>query len=1052
MKIQRWLGFSLASLVLLALAAGSGAAANGTGSGAVPGVKVPPNLSPEVLQAMGLSGASGTPAGTSTSSAGQSGQSPQPGQYGQPGQPGQPGPSGQAPPFGPPPPLPYVADPFTQPLPVFGRSLFYNAAGESLPVQLGPVPPNYVLGIGDVIRVQLWTGQVQQVNVDLTADQQGNIALDDVGSIPVAGMSLAAFRSLLQQRYAKLYQGFTLTVTVPQMRTVDIFVIGEVNRPGKYTLPGNATLFTALFVAGGPTDAGSLRSLRLTHADNSVLNVDLYDYLLSGLRVADVPLQPGDSLFVPLLGPVVDVAGQVRRPARYEMKTPLTVPAVLAMAGGLLPQAFATRVQVRRYAANQTFQTWDLNLASGEAAQAFLLQDGDRVVAEPVVAELSNAVTLEGSVYRPGTYELTPGLTLGALLRAAEGLNPNAYGDWGLLRRLDPATGVYSALSIAPLPAQNGVAGLDLPLRARDMVTIYSRDTVLGQLTVSVLGQVRTPGPVLFLPGMTVRDALLQAGGLLPGAFADQASLVRVQPDMRRQVLAVNLARALAASPADNVVLQAHDELTVRALSDVGAPQMVSIRGRVKTPGDYPRYEGMKVSDLLAAAGGLVPGATSLAQVTHGRYTSAPLMETVKLDPNQPLGVVTPDLPLRDDDLVAVMSEGGFIQRPCAVLVLGQVTHPGPYVIPQPTSHPQGVWDLLSRAGGPTPDAYGPGIVVYRQTDSLMTDDQQAEFQRLLQLVDSQKHELRGQDFTSLVPSTTPPKGASAAPATGSSVPASTPGSSSSVATPSGLGAPPGAGLALASGTPPPAIPSLPSPGTSTPGTTPTAAAELPAESAPTSAALAAGLAQPPSTIDNDTGTAAVPGSTPDTGTTAGLPTPAPAVVRQATQVLTKSLAGAYSDSRGNLLLVIPPRDLASATFSRALPVSWKELQASAGQRGDVILGDGDVIYVPVRPGLILVAGAVQNQGAQRFTEGLTVGMAVQRAGGLGPDAEPNRLLIIRLNGEIVPVTRRATRLEPGDAVIVPTGYIVHNIHSASGIERLLSFMASTVAGFRFLF
>jgi protein involved in polysaccharide export with SLBB domain len=265
-------------------------------------------------------------------------------------------------------PSPVLSPPdyFNEPLPLFGVGLFRGATTEALPVQLGPVPPTYVLGSGDVIRVQLATGGVQQVNVDLTADTDGAIYLDNLGRLPVTGMTLAALRALLMQKYSALFHDMSLNVTVPQMRTVDVFVIGEVARPGKYTLPGNATIFTALFAAGGPTGNGSLRAIRLSHADQTVLTVDLYDYLLHGNRVADVPLAPGDSLFLPLAGPLVAVDGLVHRPAQYELLTgqAVTVPEVLAMAGGLLPQAFAGRVQIRRYAANQTFQTVDLNLAA----------------------------------------------------------------------------------------------------------------------------------------------------------------------------------------------------------------------------------------------------------------------------------------------------------------------------------------------------------------------------------------------------------------------------------------------------------------------------------------------------------------------------------------------------------------------------------------------------------------------------------------------------------------------------------------------------------------
>lgn len=600
-------------------------------------------------------------------------------------------------------------------------------------------------------------------------------------------------------------------------------------------------------------------------------------------------------------------------------------------------------------------------------------------------------MTLAGAVYRPGAYALRPGLTLRQLLQEAQGLTPEAYADWALLRRLDPATGAYQALALSPARALQGAAGFDLSLQARDLVTIYTRQEIVGDLTVLVTGQVRTPGAVPFVPGLTLRDAILQAGGLLPEAFTDQVQIVRVQPDMRRSVLSTSLKLALAGDPGANLPLQAHDSVNVRAVSEMGAASRVTIQGQVKRPGEYPRYEGMKVSDLIAAAGGLVPGAAAEAQITRGRYTAAPQTVSLTLDPAQALSPVHPDAVLQDDDLVSVMALGGFVARPASVLVMGRVAAPGPYVLAQPLSNPEGVWDLLARAGGLRPEAYGPGIVVYRPSETLLTAAQQAEFQRLIQVLDSQKRDLRTGDYS--VP---------LSPAPGTTVPA-------------------------------------PLPSLELNPLTPAATADL--ETAASAEAAPASATPPPPTLA--------------LGTEAGplaAEAPAPAVLQKTTQVLTRGLAQAFGDNRGNVLLIAPPRDLAEATFSRVLALDWPQVEKTRGQRGDVVLRDGDVIYVPARPGEVLVAGAVQNQGAQRFEPGMSVRDAITRAGGFGPDSDPSRILILRCNGQVTPIVRQSEKLQPGDAVLVPTTYMVKALHSQTGLERIMSFLAATVAGFRFLF
>ncbi len=894
-------------------------------------------------------------------------------------------------------------DPFTMTLPIFGRSLFRRARTEAQPAQAAPVSPAYVLGPADVLLVRLWTGNLLQISGEVPVSNEGDISLDNAGQIRVQGLSLAAARTLLQQRYTRLYQDFTLEVNVAQMRTVDVFVIGEVAQPGKYSLPGNATIFTALFAAGGPTETGSLRSLRLTRADQPPQIVDLYDYLLQGQRVADIPLQPGDTLFVPLVGSRVGVAGAVKRPAEYELKGAQSLTQVLAMAGGLLPRAYAPRVQVRRFAGNQNYQTQDVDLAQPGVATAFLLQDGDRVVAEEVTDLVANAITLDGPVYRPGTYQLRPGLTVGALLLQAEGLTPAAYGQWATLRRLNPKTAQYEDLAISPLLALQGEAGYDLPLQTRDQVIIYDRTEIEGEIQVIVKGQVRLPGAVDYNPGMTVRDALLKAGGLIPGALVGRAQLLRVRPDMTREVLAVNLEKALAGEAAHNLALRPRDQLLVAAQEEVGAAPLVMIDGQVNKPGEYPRYENMKVSDLLATAGGVLPGANGLVKITHGRYTDNSETETVTFTVGASLPQVTPDPALRDDDFVAVMGATEFVQAPAAVQVLGQIENPGPYALLHPTAHPESVWDLVQRAGGLLNSAYGPGILVYRQVDDMLIDPQREQYQHVIRGLDETQRELKLETATR-----------------------------------------PAAGGPVISGA---AAPAVPSPRPAAPVVPPeavgaTTAPVSPVVPASSSAAAAATL----------TPTPIAPGATvPAEGITpVAAPTPVPAPAPTPVEQVTLGLAQAFS-TQNAVTIVVPPRELAAGTFARAIPVDWKRIQATEGKEGDIILHDGDVVYIPTTPSLVMVAGAVRNQGPIRYERGLTVQRAIDQAGGLAKDAILRQTIVIRLNGQTIPV-RSKEAVQPGDIIIVPTHYIIQTARVQSGWERILAALGSLALTFRAFF
>lgn len=810
-------------------------------------------------------------------------------------------------------------------LPLFGQKIFARSLTEALPVQAGPVPPSYVLGSGDLLRVQLWTGQVQQVAADVTVDNTGAIYLENLGRIPVQGMTLGGLRGLLQQRYGQIFEEFSLEVTIAEMRLVEVFVIGEVREPGKFYLPGNATVFTALYAAGGPTENGSLRSIRLSRADEALQTIDLYDYLLAGRRVVDVPLEPGDTVFVPLVGAQVGVAGFVKRPARYELQGEQNLAAVLAMSGGLQARAYALRVQVRRFSDRQTLQTLDIDLSQPSAAQEFIIRDGDRVVVEQITEELENAVYLQGSVYRPGTYELHLGLTLGLLLREAQGLHPKAYGEWGVLHRLNPRSARYEALSINPLLAQQGVAAYDVPLQARDRVFILSREEVQGKLRVTVAGQVREPGEVTYIPRMSIKDAVMQAGGLLPEAFTGQAQLVRVAPDMSKQVIAVNLQLAMGGDPQHNLALQPYDEITVYNRGEIGPLAAVTIDGLVKNPGEYQRYGGMKVSDLIAAAGGLLPGASGMVKLTHGRYTDIPQTETLGCETDEVMPVVVPNLVLRDDDHVAVMGRGGFVQKPSVIAIAGQVREPGPYVLKHPSAHPEGVWDMLEQAGGLRPEAYGPGIVVYRQLEGLLTPEQVEEYEHVVSGLDEQHRELKTETFI-------------------------------------------------------------------------------------------------------------VEGSSEE----------------EAVRQVTRGLAAAFA-AQGSVTLIVPPRELLDQGFAQALPLDWAELEASRGARGDVPLQDGDCIYVPAKPTVIMVAGAVHNPSPMRYEPGLTVAEVIRRAGGLGRDAVPGEALLIRSNGQVVSAAS-GEKLQPGDVVVVPTDYMIRKIKTESIFERTLSLVANLVTSFLWAF
>ncbi|MGI5818705.1 MAG: SLBB domain-containing protein [Armatimonadota bacterium] len=626
-------------------------------------------------------------------------------------------------------------------LPRFGATLFagsrpraQDAEEQPAPRTTAPVPATYTLGAGDALSLQVHAGGWEQVVQDMTVTPEGFIFPDQLGRVSAAGRTVQDLRNALQVQYARIFATPTVTLAISSQRAIDVYVTGDVIAPGRYVQTGMVTVLDALYTAGGPSEIGSFRTIRLSGIGRPATEIDLYDYLLTGSREGDMLLDPGDTIFVPAAGPEVGVAGEVRRAARYELREETTVGQLLATAGGLTPQAHRTlhlwRTDEREQLRMISIDTTD----PSPQGLARLIEDGDLLVARSIRDTVGNTVRILGAVKRPGYFPIEEAATIRDLVRAAEGLEVDAHVGRGVISRLDE----QRHFEIIPFEVAAALAGdpeHNLRLQAKDYVTIYRQDEVEPPFVVEVNGAVLRPGSYRWAANLRVSQLLMRAGGLQPEAWLERADLLRLTENQTWTVVPVDLRAALAGDRDADRVLRRGDRLEVKTRAQVGRDASVHIAGFVQREGAYPLRDGMRVSDLIFAAGGLEPGAGPTLDLVRGHYEGA--TEPVRLLLTGEPGdyQVEPDLLLGEDDSIAVMGRGEYRRRADVVFLRGRVAQPGAYPIIGGSGDTYTVWDLLNDGGGLLDRANPGGIVVYRRRADTMGDAQQEDLSRVLQSV-----------------------------------------------------------------------------------------------------------------------------------------------------------------------------------------------------------------------------------------------------------------------------------------------------------------------------
>src|SRR6266403_3872483 len=602
----------------------------------------------------------------------------------------------------------------------FGMEVFRNTANDpqAIPMDL-PVGPDYVIGPGDGLEIDLWGGVSQRLF--RVVDREGRVSLPEAGPLLVSGRNLGDAQQAVQQVLRTQFRDISADVSVSRLRTVRVYVVGDVAEPGAYDISSLSTPLNALFAAGGVTPRGSLRALKHYRGKQLVEEVDAYDLLLHGVRSDMRRLENGDTLLVPSLGPQVKVDGMVRRPAIYELHGESSLADVLELAGGILPTATLRHIEVQRIEAHEKRTMLALDLSpAGDAdsinkqLEAFKINDGDEVHIFPIAPYNEDAIYIQGHVLRPGRYSYKQGMSLSDLIGSYKDLLPEPAPHYAEIVRLNPPD-FHPSVESFDLTAALANPASAPKLQPLDTVRVFSRYDFEPAPEVWIGGEVREPGKYRTSGQAHLRDAVYLAGGVTQDASLDSAQLFRTQADGTMRILSVDLREALAGNPIDNVVMEPRDRLLVHRNPSRVDPPTVFIKGEVAKPGRYPLTTNMHVEDLVRVAGGLKRSAyQETADLTRFAPASTAIASNERLDVKLSAaltGDANEDVALRNGDVLTIRQLPQWTDIGASMAVRGEVLHAGTYGI----GPGERLSSVLARSGGFGPEAYPYGTVLMRR-------------------------------------------------------------------------------------------------------------------------------------------------------------------------------------------------------------------------------------------------------------------------------------------------------------------------------------------------
>jgi len=500
---------------------------------------------------------------------------------------------------------------------VFGYDMFNVSPSSFAPSAPTSVPPDYTLGPGDNIIVNLW-GRVD-LELDLTVDREGKVFIPKAGDLTVWGLTLDQFEEKLKKKLSTIYSDFEMNVIMGKIRQIKVFVFGEAKNPGGYTVSSLSTLFNALYMAGGSNQRGSMRKIKLIRNNKEIATVDLYDFLLKGYNKDDIKLASNDVVYVPVAGPTVKIEGEIKRPAIYELKGGERILDLVDLAGGFKPTAYLQRVMVNRIADQDQRLLLDVDLhnQSTKGKENLMLKDGDNVSIFSIFDQIENLVWIDGKVKHAGTFQRNPGMRVWDLIKGGEQLQKDAY----LLRADLIRTHPDERKEIIPINLEKVLADdstENIVLMDGDSLTVYGYWEVKRKKFVTIDGAVKKPGKYQLYENMKISDLIFLAGNPLRSAYMSRAEIAHLNPGKPADITYLNLKDLYADSqdfmvkqnPGVDILLKEDDQVFIREIPEWSLQKTVTLVGEVVFPGKYAlERENETLYHLLQRAGGLTPQA-----------------------------------------------------------------------------------------------------------------------------------------------------------------------------------------------------------------------------------------------------------------------------------------------------------------------------------------------------------------------------------------------------------------------------------------------------------
>ncbi len=606
--------------------------------------------------------------------------------------------------------------PTSKGLSYFGYDVFLYTPSSFEPSAVGPIDPEYIIGPEDVLRVSIW-GQVEQQS-ELTVDKEGRILIPTAGPVVVSGLTIDEVNKTLTKQLSRSIQGLSaspktvwLDVTLAKIRPKRVYIMGEVNNPGGYTVSSYANIFNSLFAVGGPTVNGSLREVRLIRGNKLIAKIDLYLYLIGAEKNNDVRIQNNDIIYVPVRKNSIYLKGEIRKPGIYELLPGENLKKLIEYAGGTLPTTYLERIQIERIVPlkdrtknefERQFKDIDFRDMQSKNADAVIV-DGDMITAFPILNDVKNYVTISGAVYKPGTYQLNSKMRIRDLILMADSLKPETYSLRGELTRFERDNRRKISIPFDLRSVMENNPSQNIELQSKDEIVIHdigiSSDV---EEFVDISGSVKKPGRYTLTRNMTLTDILMLAEGFSEDAWTLQAEIARIDkkkdedtlsyiylrdlPNLRDTV-EVNNFNYFVKRREKGFQLKHRDKIFIRPNPNFRIQQLVSISGEVNFTGSYALITHNEyLTDLIQRAGGI----TNAAYLRGGELFR--LGVRVNVDFQEAI-----NSPKSSEDIILHEFDSIYIpKKPNSIRMLGEINNPSFIAYNQNKD----LWDYIKYSGG----------------------------------------------------------------------------------------------------------------------------------------------------------------------------------------------------------------------------------------------------------------------------------------------------------------------------------------------------------------